>query len=227
MPGYAGPSGLSTSPPGDSAWQFKAGDLTPSKCRKELRDAEERGGSAALGVVRAGGVDPRLVLGADLTEAKVRSRRVALEQEAAALGIEVIPGMFEVLNASDFAAWAEEHPALAVSPLLHGIGNVAHPFAQWSASNRLTGRWAKAPSRDGVTEAIRRFITGFSILDLRRSKVSVASARLASFLRRSAGQDCEPLVAYVYAADVLPSSLDPSASRRRNVMSFWLSTNAT
>ncbi len=38
---------------------------------------EERVGSAALDVVRAGG-RYRLVLGADLTDAKVRSRRVAL-----------------------------------------------------------------------------------------------------------------------------------------------------
>jgi hypothetical protein len=35
-------------PSGDSAWQFKAGDLPPAKCKKELRGAEERGGSAAL-----------------------------------------------------------------------------------------------------------------------------------------------------------------------------------
>lgn len=121
-------------PFGGSAWQFKAGDLPPTKCKTELR-----GASAALEVLQAGG-RYRLALGADLTDAQVGGRRVALEEEAAALGIDVQIGMFEVLNAGDLAAWAEEHPALAVSPLLHGIDNVAHPFAQWSASNRLTGR---------------------------------------------------------------------------------------
>jgi hypothetical protein len=63
-------------PEGDSAWQFKAGDSGLAKCRAELRGASE-----ALDVLRGGG-SYRLVLGKDLTAAKVRGRRKALEEEA-------------------------------------------------------------------------------------------------------------------------------------------------
>jgi hypothetical protein len=191
-------------PPGDSAWQFKAGDLTPSKCKQELRGPQGHGESAALNVVRAGG-KYRLVLGADLTDAKVRRRREALEEEATTLGIDLQPGMFEVLNASDLAAWAQEHPALAVSPLLHGITNVAHNFAQWSASNRLTSPWVDAPSRDTLTRAIREFVMTGAV-DLHVEGVS-GVGKTRAVLEAIRGQDFEPLVAYVYAADALPASL--------------------
>jgi hypothetical protein len=187
-------------PSGDSAWQFKAGDLPPSKCKNELR-----GASAALDVVRAGGTY-RLVLGADLTDTQVRNRRVALEEEAAELGIDVQFGMFQILNGSDLAAWTEEHPALAVSPLLHGIDNVAHPFAEWSASNRLTGPWVDAPSRDSITEAVREFVTGSNMVDLHIEGVS-GIGKTRAVLEAIRGQDFEPLVAHVYAADVLPPTL--------------------
>lgn len=166
---------------------------------------ELRGGSAALDVLRAGGTY-RLALGADLTDNRVRNRRKALEQEAASLGIDVRPGLFEVLNASDLAAWAEEHPALAVSPLLRGIDNVAHPFAQWSASNRLTGPWVDAPSRDSVINKVREFVTGSDMVDLHIEGVSgIGKTRVV--LEAIRGQDFEPLVAYVYAADALPPTL--------------------
>jgi hypothetical protein len=187
-------------PFGDSAWQFKAGDLPPSKCKKEVR-----GAAAALDIVRAGGVY-RLVLGADLTDTKVRKRRTALEEEAAALGIAVQSGMFEVLNASDLAAWAEEHPTLAVSPLLHGIDNVAVNFVEWSSSNQLTGSWVAAPSRDSVTAAVREFVTGAGAVDLHVEGVS-GIGKTRAVLEAIRGQDFEPLVAYVYAADVLPPTL--------------------
>lgn len=187
-------------PEGDSAWQFKAGDLPPAKCRKELRDA-----SAALSVVRAGGVY-RLVLGADLTPDKVRRRREALEEEAAdGLGIEIRPGMFEVLNASDLAAWAGQYLALAVSPLLQGIGNVARTFGEWAASNRLTGAWVEAASRQRHIQRIREFIAA-STTDLRVEGVSgIGKTRLV--LEAFRGHESEPLVAYVYAADAATATL--------------------
>ena len=183
---------------GDSAWQFKAGDLPPAKCRGELRDA-----SAALSVVRAGGVY-RLVLGADLTPDKVRRRREALEEEAdEGLGIEIRPGMFEVLNASDLAAWAGQYLALAVSPLLQGIGNVARTFGEWAASNRLGGAWVDAPSRQRHIQRIREFITA-GTTDLRVEGVSgIGKTRLV--LEAFRGHESEPLVAY--AADAATATL--------------------
>jgi hypothetical protein len=187
-------------PAGDSAWQFKAGDLGSSKCRAELR-----GGLEALDVLRGGG-SYRLVLGKDLTAPMVRRRRKALEEEAEALGIEVRAGTFEVLNASGLAAWAGEHPALAVSPLLRGIGNVVQPFWVWLAQYEATGPWVDTPSRSAMIDEIRRFVVGSDTPDLHVEGVSgVGKTRVV--LEAIRGQDFESLVAYVYAADVLPSTL--------------------
>jgi len=187
-------------PKGDSAWQFKSGDLEPAKCRAELR-----GGSEALDVLRGGG-SYRLVLGKDLTAAKVRRRRKALEVEAEALGIEVRTGMFEVLNASDLAAWAGEHPALAVSPLLRGIGNVAQPFWAWSAQYEATGTWVDTLSRSAMIDEIRKFVVGSDPHDLHVHGVS-GVGKTRTVLEAIRGQDFESLVAYLYAADVLPPTL--------------------
>jgi hypothetical protein len=187
-------------PEGDSVWQFKAGDLAPAKCRKELRDASE-----ALSIVRAGGVY-RLVLGADLTPDKVRRRREALEKEAdEGLGIEIRPGMFEVLNASDLAAWAGQYLTLAVSPLLQGIGNVARAFGEWAASNRLGGAWVDAPSRQRHIQRIREFITA-GTTDLRVEGVS-GTGKTRLVLEAFRGHESEPLVAYIYAADAATTPL--------------------
>jgi len=131
-------------PAGDSAWQFKAGDLQPGKCRTELRGTQKTGEPASLAILRAGG-SYRLVLGADLNNALVARRRAALEDQARTLGINIRPGMFEVLNASDLAAWATEHPSLAVSPLLEGIGLAVRPFASWSESSRPEARGSPLP----------------------------------------------------------------------------------
>jgi hypothetical protein len=59
-------------PAGESAWQFKRTDLSPAKCKCELR-----GAAAALEILRAGG-KYRLVLGGDINHAQVQRRRKAL-----------------------------------------------------------------------------------------------------------------------------------------------------
>jgi hypothetical protein len=176
-------------PAGDSAWQFKAGDLGPAKCRAELR-----GGLEALDVLRGGG-SYRLVLGKDLTAPMVRRRRKALEEEAEALGIEVRAGMFEVFNASGLAAWAGEHPALAVSPLLRGIGNVVQPFWVWLAQYEATGPWVDTPSRSVMIDEIRRFVVGLDTPDLHvegvsgvgKTRVVLEAIRACQYFRVSNG----------------------------------------
>jgi hypothetical protein len=74
-----------------------------------------------------------LALGADITAEQVTTRRVALEEQASELGIDVRPDTFVVLNASDLADWASGYPALAMSPLVGGLGGVAVPFETCSA----------------------------------------------------------------------------------------------
>src|SRR5579859_2587508 len=59
-------------PAGNSAWQFKRGDLLPSKCKTELARA-----TAALDILHAGG-KYRLVLGKDINHPQVQRRRQAL-----------------------------------------------------------------------------------------------------------------------------------------------------
>src|SRR4051812_40069876 len=55
-------------PAGESAWQFKAGDLKPGACKAELR-----GATFAQDILRGGG-QYRLVLGTSLTPAKMDKR---------------------------------------------------------------------------------------------------------------------------------------------------------
>ena len=72
------------------------------------------------------------MLGADINAKKVGRRRKALQDEARAQGVTVGQDTIRVLNASELAAWAGEHPSLAVSPLLGGITHVPVNFTTWS-----------------------------------------------------------------------------------------------
>ncbi|WP_410677281.1 hypothetical protein [Amycolatopsis sp. cmx-4-68] len=154
-----------------------------------------------------------------LDSALVASRRQALEEEAASLGIDVRPGMFQVMNASDLAAWAREHPALAVSPLLEGIGQIAHPFSQWSNLNRLGGKWIASPSRDKLRNALHEFIAKSSAPDFHVEGVS-GTGKTRAVLEAIRGQEFEPLVAYVSAADDLPPTLlgQLQTQKRRSIL---------
>ncbi|WP_328990335.1 hypothetical protein OG394_29295 [Kribbella sp. NBC_01245] len=192
-------------PAGDSAWQFKAGDLLPAKCKAELLRPDLREPSAALETVRAGGTY-RLVLGADLTPVKVTKRRKALEEAAASKGIEVVSGMFEVLPASALASWAEEHPSLAVSPLLGGIGNVAMPLAQWSRVGRLSNEWQASASRTRLPTYLETFVTGRRVPDLRLEGVS-GIGKTRAVLEALRCQPFAHLVAYLPAYRSAPQGL--------------------
>lgn len=187
-------------PAGDSAWQFKAGNLDPAECRTELRKAK-----AALDVIRSGGVY-RLVLGADLTAAKVRRRRIALEAEAAELGVDVGPDTFVVLNASDLAHWASGYPALALSPLIGGIGDAALPFRAWSAFRGMTGAWVDSPSRQNLATEVRRTIIEPAAASLHVEAVS-GVGKTRAVLEAIRGQDFEALVVYMPSADQLAPSV--------------------
>jgi hypothetical protein len=79
-------------PLGDSAWQFKAGDLPPAACKVELRGAEW-----AVQVLKSGG-KYRLVLGRSMTAKKISDRRTALRDMAGELGINLEEDAIEVLT---------------------------------------------------------------------------------------------------------------------------------
>jgi hypothetical protein len=115
-------------PEGRSAWQFKQGDFGPSKCRSELAQA-----CFALEILRTGG-KYRLVLGADINPAFMDRRRKALRETAEALGIGLENDSIEVLNASDLAEWAQQHPSLSLSHIVGSIRTDVEDFESWSRS---------------------------------------------------------------------------------------------
>ncbi|KQW05600.1 hypothetical protein ASC66_11505 [Leifsonia sp. Root4] len=182
-------------PEGDSAWQLKAGDLTPADCKAELRGAGE-----ALAILRAGG-KYRLVLGASRTAKMIAARRKALRDEAVALSIHVDDDTFEVFTADTLATWAEDHPALAVDPILGGIGTSSMTFEDWTQAVPSTRTiWATSDERDKIIGVLRDAITTGTQRDLRVEGVSgVGKTRLV--LEALRGQLYESLVVYVPAAD--------------------------
>ncbi|WP_294180657.1 hypothetical protein [uncultured Schumannella sp.] len=184
-------------PAGESAWQFKAGDLTPAKCKAELK-----GATWAAEILRNGG-KYRLVLGASLTSAKLAARRAKLIEAATELGIADPESKIEIVAADRLAGWIEEYPALAVSPLLRGTGVIGQTLDEWSRSNRHATSWVSSDDRDNKIEAIRNLVSGSDPLDLHLDGVSgLGKTRLV--LEALRGQDCEPLVVYSLAADSFP-----------------------
>ncbi|KKW65050.1 hypothetical protein AAV95_08895 [Mycolicibacterium elephantis] len=192
-------------PAGDSAWQFKAGDLSPQKCADELKDAAE-----ALAVLRTGG-KYRLVIGAGLTDQKIKTRRaklIAQAEESLGIKIDSTDDVIEVLDANSLARWVQEYPYLAVSPMLGGIDTVALNYEGWAKSNRHDSIWVPSDSREELKQQIAEFIGGNSQVDLRiegASGLGKSRAVLESFR----GTEYEPLVLYVRAADDLAPNLIP------------------
>lgn len=182
-------------PAGESAWQFKAGDLGPAGCRTELRNAK-----SARRVLEAGGVY-RLAVGADLNAAKVRRRLAALEEEAAALGIDVHPDTFRVFNAVDLADWASDYPAMAASALIGGVGDGVIPFHAWAEFSRMGGTWVDSTSRQDLAAEVHRTITDPAAPSLHVEGVSgVGKSR--AVLEALRGEDFAALVVYVPSAGV-------------------------
>lgn len=188
-------------PAGESAWQFKRGDLSPAKCRKELSGATQ-----AQEVLRNGG-KYRLVLGADLNDLKVRNRRKALVEEAKALGITLASDdAIEVLTASDLAEWIELHPSLAVSNLMGGVRGAVEDFAEWSGSDGAATTYVESDARKQTVKTIQDFVVGSETASMRVEGVSgLGKSRIV--LEALRGQLYEAIVIYIREADKFPVSL--------------------
>ncbi|GAA3310881.1 hypothetical protein [Arthrobacter ramosus] len=190
-------AGTSWIPAGDSAWQFKAGDLAPGRCKTELR-----GAARALEILQGGG-QYRLVLGASLTSTKIDKRRNALIETAVELGIAGADKVIDVVTADGLARWAEQYPALAVSPVLRGIGHIGHTVDEWSRSKLHATSWVTSTSRETQIDAIRQVISGNEQLDLHVDGESgLGKTRLV--LEALRGQPYEAIVIYAPAADEFP-----------------------
>ncbi|WP_419818564.1 hypothetical protein [Glaciibacter flavus] len=195
--GLRGASGTSWVPAGDSAWQFKAGDLGPAKCKTELE-----GATKAIETLRAGG-SYRLVLGASLTSAKIASRRAKLIEAAQGLGVVDAEARIELISADSLARWIETYPALAVSPLLGGIGRRVLSFTEWSNSHPHDTIWTGSPVRSAQVDGLRSSLDSQTSAGSRIEGVSgLGKSRLA--LEAIRGQSYEPLVIYAPSADQFP-----------------------
>ncbi|RYF52419.1 MAG: hypothetical protein EOO27_28590, partial [Comamonadaceae bacterium] len=181
-------------PAGDSAWQFKAGDLPPGKCKEELE-----GASYAQEILRAGG-KYRLVLGDTMTSAKIANRRTALREKAFELGITLETDSIDVIGADGLARWVEQYPALAVSPFLGGTGYVGQTFEAWSRSRRHQGPWTSSDSRQSAIDGIKKVLEGESQRDVHIDGVSgLGKTRLV--LEALRGHAFEALTVYAPSAD--------------------------
>lgn len=186
-------------PAGESAWQFKAGDVGPAGCKTELR-----GATFAQEILRNGG-QYRLVVGASLTAKKLDKRRRALLEESAALGLQVDSRSIQVLHADSLATWAESFPALAVWPVLGGHGHGTLTFETWAASNAHTAAFVESPDRVSIQESIRDLVTADQTLDLRLTGVSgMGKTRLVLETFRDSG--LEELIVYL-KADATPHTV--------------------
>jgi hypothetical protein len=187
-------------PAGDSAWQFKRGDLPPAKCKTELA-----GAAGALAILRAGG-RYRLVLGVDINDSKVKRRRAALREEATRLGIGLADDSIEVLTASDLAEWAEKHPSLAVSQLIGGIRGSVEDFTEWAGSRGAMTTWVDSLSRQSVIAKIHQLIETDDQVALHLEGVS-GLGKSRTVLESLRGRPYEALVIYVRDAETFPPSL--------------------
>lgn len=183
-------------PAGDSAWQFKAGDLGPEGCAAELE-----GATRARAVIQAGG-KYRIVLGKGLEDYLIADREAKLREKAAELGYDNSGDNFKVIDGNQLARWVEQYPQLAVSTLLRGVGNVAVAFDKWQQSGMHQSTWVPSPARDELKTTVREFLANPAKLELRVEGVS-GLGKTRGVLESLRGTPFEPLVLYVGDADDL------------------------
>lgn len=198
--GLSNSTSTSWLPAGDSAWQFKAGDLPPAACEKELR-----GATAAVAILKAGG-SYRLVLGRSLAPNLIATRKARLEKVARAFGVKVIPGRIEVLAGDSLARWAEEFPAVASSPSIRGMGTIGQTFGEWSDSVSHTTTWVPSEAREKQIVDLREAIQSGDESGVHVEGVSgLGKTRMVMEALRD--QPNEALVVYVPSEDQFPPAV--------------------
>ncbi|MFI5898472.1 hypothetical protein ACIA5D_51250 [Actinoplanes sp. NPDC051513] len=199
-------------PAGDSAWQFKAGDLAPKKCADELE-----GATRAREIIQAGG-KYRIVLGKALEDYLIASREKKLRERAAKLGYNVSGDNFKIIDGNQLARWVEQYPQLAVSSLLRGVGNVAIAFDKWQQSGMHQSTWVPSTDRDELRTTVTAFVADATRLELRIEGVS-GLGKTRGVLESLRGSAYEPLVLYVGDADDLNYALiDHLTAQRRSAV---------
>lgn len=177
-------------PAGDSAWQFKAGDLGPESCASELE-----GAGRAHEILRQGG-KYRLVLGKSLEDYLIAAREDALRVKAQELGFDPAGDRFRIIAGDRLAAWIERHPQLSVSRILGGIGNEAIAFDKWQQSNAHQSTWVASTDRDELKSAVAEFLDDPERLELRIEGAS-GLGKTRGVLESLRGSKYESLILYI------------------------------
>lgn len=183
-------------PPGNSAWQFKAGNLSPKECADEFE-----GAARARRIVEKGG-KYRIVLGNGLQDYLIASREEELRARATELDYDTSGDNFKIIDGNQLARWVEQYPQLAVSTLLHGIGNVAIAYDKWQQSGTHQLTWVPSADRDELHDTVQAFLANPNRLELRIEGVN-GIGKTRGVLESFRGSPFEPLVLYVGDADDL------------------------
>ncbi len=189
-------------PDGDTAWQFKRGDLQPAECAAELKAA-----TWAQEFLRSGGCYV-LVLGKGLTEAAAERRRMALATKAVELGLIAADNRrrIRLYDGNALSRWASHYPALAVSRLAGGPGSMAIDFEAWSRKRPHQRSWIPDVHRESAIAGLRVRIQTVGVVDLRvQGDSGVGKTRLVLEALREA--KLSPLVAYVDDPSALSGEL--------------------
>ena len=119
-------------PNGSSVFQVKSGDLEPAECRRELHVGDDLGQpiKPELSFRLEQGAAYVLVLMVDITDAKVRRRREAIETELAKRGHE--HNEVRVYTANQVAGFASRHPSLVTA--LRSELSTCSPYERWADS---------------------------------------------------------------------------------------------
>jgi hypothetical protein len=180
-------------PAGDSAWQFKQGDLRPGACATEFAGADW-----AHEFVRAGG-SYVLVLGTSLSDKLIESRRKKVADKAIELNLLAADDnrRIRVYDANKLAQWASQFPSLAVSRLAGGPGSVAVDFETWASGRPHDKQWVADADRDTAIRTIRSQVSSPGIVEVRvQGESGIGKTRLV--LEALNADELRSLVAYVY-----------------------------
>ena len=151
-------------PAGDSAWQFKAGDLSPNSAQTNWTVSPSPTNH------REGG-KYRIVLGKGLEDYLIVDRENELARRRE-LGYDTSGDNFKVIDGNQLARWVEQYPQLAVSTILRGVGNVAIAFDKWQQSGMHQSTWVPSPARDELKATVQAFLVSPGRLELRIEGVS-------------------------------------------------------
>lgn len=181
-------------PAGHSAWQFKSGDQSPGECATEIT-----GATRALEIIRAGG-KYRLVVGVSLTEQKINQRKKAIDDCLSNLGCVTSEDTVRILTADSLARWTEEFPALALTPILNGVGHVGQSMDQWTNSILHKTKWCSSDDRNLQIESLRGVVERNQQVDVHICGPS-GLGKTRFVMEALKNQSYESLVIYCPSAD--------------------------